>query len=242
MTHKMIRAFKFALSIAGLLVVTLGQASAGTIITIPSSLLPGDSYRLAFLTSDTIDATSADINVYNNFVDELGDLVIESNWRAIASTSAVDARDNAGTNPNDFTGLPIFLLNNTLLADDNAHLWDHAGTNRYEALVITDTGDTNIEFVWTGTQSDGTADYPLGGTVGNNAGVGRSPQTSSSWIDYGRLNMGNEYPLYALSGELVVPQAVVPEPSSLMLLVIGTVGLSGYRLRRKRKMSLDLFR
>jgi len=53
MKHKMIRAFKFALSIVGLLVVTLGQASAGPIITVPTSLSPGDSYRLAFLTSQT---------------------------------------------------------------------------------------------------------------------------------------------------------------------------------------------
>jgi len=242
MTHKMIRAFKFALLIVGLLVVTLGQASAVPITTVPTSLSPGDPYRLAFLTSDTIDSTSADISVYNNFVDGLGDLVIASDWRAIASTATVDARDNTGTNPNDFTGVPIFLLNNTLLANNNAHLWDLTSTNRYQALAITDTGDLDIDFVWTGTQPDGTAYYPLGGILVNNVRVGRSPQTSSAWIDYGRLNKVNEYPLYALSGELEVPQAVVPEPSSLMLLVIGTVGLSGYRLRRKRKLFLDLCR
>lgn len=78
MKQKMICAFKFALSIVGLLFVTLEQASAGPITIVPSSLSPGDTYRLAFLTSDTIDATSADINVYNNFVDGLGDLVIAS--------------------------------------------------------------------------------------------------------------------------------------------------------------------
>ena len=33
MKHKMIRVFKFALSIVGLLVVTLGQATAGPIVT-----------------------------------------------------------------------------------------------------------------------------------------------------------------------------------------------------------------
>jgi hypothetical protein len=41
MKHKMIFAFKFALSIVGLLVVTLGQASAVPITTIPSSPLSG---------------------------------------------------------------------------------------------------------------------------------------------------------------------------------------------------------
>ena len=193
---------------------------------------------MAFLTSDTIDATSTDIDVYNTFVNGLGDLVIASDWRAIASTATVDARDNTGTNPNDFTGVPIFLLDNTLLADNNAHLWDVTGTNRYQSLARTDTGDLNTSYVWTGTQPDGTAYEALGGAslMGR---VGRSSQTSSFWINNGRYPQGTDLPLYAMSGELEVPQAVVPEPSSLMLLGIGAVGLSGYRLRRKRKLSLD---
>ena len=100
MNHKKIRVFKFALSIVCLLVVTLGQATAGPMITVPTSLSPGDSYRLAFLTGQKIDATSDDINVYNTFVDGLGDTnVIASDWRAIGSTPFTDARDNTVTNP-----------------------------------------------------------------------------------------------------------------------------------------------
>ncbi len=111
MNRKENRVFKFALSIVCLLVVTLGQASAGPIITEPTSLSPGDSYRLAFLTSQHHDAVSPNIDVYNTFVDDLGDLVIASDWRAIGSTLTVDARDNTGTNPfSDGVGVPIVVV------------------------------------------------------------------------------------------------------------------------------------
>jgi hypothetical protein len=207
MKHKMIRAFKFALSIVGLLVVTLGQASAGPITIVPTELSPGDSYRLAFLTSDTIVATSDDINVYNTFVDDLGDIVITSDWRAIASTPTVHARDNTGTNPDDSTGVPIFLLNNTRLANDNAHLWN-SNVNRLQALAITNTGgsagDFEFLYVWTGTQSDGTTTDALGSLMGR---VGKAQQTSSAWIDNGKLPKDELRPLYAMSGELEVPAA-----------------------------------
>ena len=114
--HKENRVFKFALSIVCLLVVTLGQASAGPIITEPTSLSPGDSYRLAFLTSQTHNAVSPDIGVYNTFVDGLGDAnVLVSDWRAIGSTSTVDASDNTRTTKPFVNGVgnPKYLLVDT---------------------------------------------------------------------------------------------------------------------------------
>ena len=36
----------------------------------------------------------------------------------------MDARDNTSTNPGTATGIPIYPLNDTLLANDNADLWD----------------------------------------------------------------------------------------------------------------------
>ena len=206
--HKMIRAFKFALSIVGLLVVTVGQASAGPIITVPTNLSPGDSYRLAFLTSDTIDATSDDINVYNTFVDGLGDLVIASDWRAIASTPTVDARDNTGTNPNFSVGVPISLLNDSLLANNNADLWDGFIIN---ALEIQDTGASFASGVWTGSafSGQGLAGFELGGSgvfVTSIRGV--SVDTAPNWVSAPGAAQGIAFPLHAMSGELAVPGAV----------------------------------
>jgi len=232
--HKENRVFKFVLSIVCLLVVTLGQASAGPIITVPTSLSPGDSYRLAFLTTQSHDALSANINVYNTFVDGLGDLVIASDWRAIASTPTMDARDNTGTNPNLSVGVPIFDLNDTLVAIDNADLWDGDILHQVE---YSDDGTTYGTLVWTGTQVDGTGNGGRLGTGGGSGAVGVSLWSNGDWIDWDTTALDESKPFYALSGEFVVLGAVVPEPSSLMLLGIGAVGLLGYRLRRNRKLS-----
>ncbi|MCZ6699364.1 MAG: hypothetical protein O7D94_10580 [Planctomycetota bacterium] len=109
-------------------VVTVGSVAAAPITT-PTGLLPGDQYRLAFVTSTTRDATSTVIGVYNTFVTGVANAVPEllalgTTWTAIGSTSAVDARDNTSTNPiTSDPSVPIYLLNDTLLATGNADLW-----------------------------------------------------------------------------------------------------------------------
>ncbi|MEC9279693.1 MAG: PEP-CTERM sorting domain-containing protein [Chloroflexota bacterium] len=224
MEHKGIGAFKFAFSIVGLLVVTVGQASAGPIVTVPTSLSPGDSYRLAFLTSGTIDATSGDIDVYNMFVDGFGDPLIVSDWRAIGSTSSVAARDNTGTNPLvDGVGVPIYLLNDTLLANDNADLW--AGP------IINPLGFTNDGVlspgtkVWTGTRFDG--DVGVNslylGRAGDWVYLGDSTKSTRAFVNWGERPIMEVYPMYAMSAVLVVP---VPEPGTGVLVALGLLGLA----------------
>jgi hypothetical protein len=88
--------------------------------TVPSGLSPGDKYRLAFVTSTTRDATSSDIADYNAFVTAVANTVpalteLGTTWTAIGSTAAVDARDNTNTNPGNAEGVPIYLLDGTLL-------------------------------------------------------------------------------------------------------------------------------
>ena len=95
----------------------------------PSDLSPGDKYRLAFVTSTTRDATSTNIADYNTFVTTVANdssalSSLRTTWTAIGSTSTVDARDNTNTNPGTATGVPIYLLNDTRLAADNADLWN----------------------------------------------------------------------------------------------------------------------
>ena len=98
-------------------------------ITVPTGLNPGEQYRLAFVTSTTRDATSSNIADYNAFVTATANAVPELaelgiTWKAIGSTSAVDAQDNTHTNVVlDGVGVPIYLLNDTLFVNDNADLW-----------------------------------------------------------------------------------------------------------------------
>ena len=115
-------------AVAALAVVVTAGSAAAIPITVPTSLSPGDQYRLAFVTSTTRDATSSDINDYNAFVTTAANTqpaltALGTTWKAIGSTASVNARVNTNTDP-IATGVPIFLLNDTNLAGSYPDLWD----------------------------------------------------------------------------------------------------------------------
>ena len=216
-------------TVFSLLVTSFSQAA---IITSPTTLNPGEQYRLAFVTSTTRDATSSDIADYDSFVQNAADAVpqllsLGATWKAVGSTATVEARDNTDTNPDDSTGVPIFLLNDTKLADDNADLWDGSIDVNFDVTEMgTQIGDINV---WTGTFFTGqrlTTAF-LGG-VGN-VGSGRSGFTSSFWVRVNEFPSGDfDHPLYAISSVLTA----VPEPSSCLVLLVGCCGMfSALRIR-----------
>ena len=94
----------------------------------PEGVEGGESFRLLFVTSTGRDATSTEIADYNTFVqtrakaghssitDAMGD-----QFKVVGSTSAVDARNNTGT---DGTGVAIHWLNGDKVADDYADFYD----------------------------------------------------------------------------------------------------------------------
>ena len=193
--------------------------SHATIITTPSGLLPGDSYRLVFVTSTTRDAQSTLISDYNTFVQTAANSVpalqaLGTSWTALGSTASVDARDNTLSNPNVLTGERIFTLADTLVANDYADLWDGA---ILAPIDTTELGTTGGRFVWTGSNGFGVKD-PFGFYLGSLTGVelGESTQTNGRWVATGR-GPDNTIPqaLYAISGVLTI----VPEPSSVILLL-----------------------
>jgi len=170
----------------------------------------GDTYRFAFLSSETTEATSADISTYNTFVQGLANATTVYDigadegvtWNVIGSTNAVDARDNTSTNPTvNGTGEPIFLLDgSTVVANDYADLWD--GEIQH-IIDLTEQGVVYTWWPWTGTSLSGTATGALGN--GGQVVQGNSSSTTQ-WI--WRVNTSDppslQHNVYALSNPLVV--------------------------------------
>ena len=100
---------------------------------VPAGLTTGDTFRLLFLTSNKRSFQPTQIRFYNSFVqdaaaDGTADLQAHSSlFTAVASTSAVDARDNTGTrfDPDGADkGPPIYWLRGSKVADDYQDFYD----------------------------------------------------------------------------------------------------------------------
>jgi len=185
-------------------------------------------------------------------VTELNDLA--TTWLAVVSVEQsgsptfVSAKSNTGTDPGfDGVGVPIYNLAGQIVATGNADLWDGSIANLINVTELgtapADQGDGDDFLVWTGSQPDGTGNSdnslitPSGGWIryGNTALTTSSASFPfKSWI--GSLggetgwdangNTNSEMPIYVMSGILTAPeQAVVPEPSTFALALLGLMGL-----------------
>ena len=72
-------------------------------------------------------------------------------FRALASTESVDARDNTATTG---TGVPIYWLNSSILADDYSDLYDGSWANESRRTNERGTA-SNAAVVWSGSTDDG---------------------------------------------------------------------------------------
>jgi len=234
---------------------TTGAARAGASpITIqPSSLAPGSTYYLVFVTADLYAGTSASIATYNTDVNTEANAnaalaSLGTTWTAIASTGATaQSNINGGA---AFTAA-VYNLAGLLVATGETGLFsgtltnpidiDEAGNTRTDLGGVHPDGSvTDGDYVFTGIDADGTSDGPLGT---NGKMIGFSGATDQSWASDGFQINGDAY-LYAISGALTVPStdagpgngsgtAAVPEPGSIALLVTG-LGVVGRKMLRRR--------
>ena len=226
---------------------------------VPAGVSAGNGFRLLFVTSDTRDARSTDIDDYNAFVQNAaasGHADIQpfsSLFRALASTLSVSALDNTATNHTTAEpGVPIFWLAGPQAADDYDDFydggWDHRDPGRDENGAELDFGGGSN--VWTGTNSDGTVNSrPLGGNpsdpnFGTTAEAARPGQSQAGHeIESENVNRRDTERLYGLS--LVLYAAVTPPPDNVRAVEeAGGVRLTwqspdgvtvtGYRIERRR--------
>ncbi len=232
--------------------VLAGVLNAGDVVLQPPRLEPGDQYRLIFTTSAKRDASSSNIEDYNNFVQSVADSSPELaawdlDWKAIASTSSTDAVDNTATDWRAEDGLPIYRLDGRIAYLDNHDLWLlEAGDGPHQRPLDIDETASVIPLplggeitVLTGTNSAGLrgpTDIPIEfrglGNVTSATGSahGRSPRARFA-LDSARL--GAVHHFYAIS-EIVT---AVPEPAthlSALATIIGIISFSTRRRRRKR--------
>lgn len=172
----------------------------------------GDQYRLAFYTSTTRNATSSNINDYNDFVQgvaagsttfsQLGN----GTWKVLGSTSTVSARQNTNTDTN--VAVPIYVMDGlTRIAVDSNDMWNgftgSSGSNiripdannnravRYSPYLnengTGDSGGIHGFDIFTGSNSNGTIRTPLGGPNTNSGGTLISNRGASNANRSGRV-------------------------------------------------------
>ena len=173
-------------ALAGAFLVT---SAYGEITTIPPGLMPGDQYRLVFITKDTTTALSTNIADYDAFVTSQANqsamlASLPTSWRVIGSTAAVSAKVHTSTDdsPAGETGVAIYRLDGALIASSYDDLWD--GTIQNPLYVAQDGSvlDTCCG-TWTGTNIYGVA-IPGDELGAPDFGVvdGAPNGTGSNWI------------------------------------------------------------
>ena len=157
------RGLSSALLCVPLLALLATGAAAQTVVPAdwplkPSGLSTGDQFRLMFITSTTRLATSSNIADYNSFVQTraaAGHMSIQtysSQFRALGSTAAVDARDNAMTTG---TGVAIYWLGGAKVANSNADFHDGTWANPVGRDESGTSVASNTRY-FTGSENDGT--------------------------------------------------------------------------------------
>lgn len=143
----------------------------------------GDQFRLAFVTSTTIDATSSDIADYNNHVQAAANAagLGSATWKAFVSTPTVNARTNTGLTNSD-VDTAMFNFASQIVGSNIADLFDVSGSSGgpENKIQYDENGNgpglpdlpTSVPFyqftpAWTGCGPNGETENPVSGASVN---------------------------------------------------------------------------
>ena len=215
-----------AIILASLSLASTAGAAVVALST-PSGLAVGTKFRFLFVTSSDINAWGGSAGDYDSFVTtNAGGATYNGSvvsWKAIASTSTVDARDNVGGYGDN---VAVYLVNGTKLANNmttgSGGLW--SGSLLATPNINISSGTRNVA-TFTGSNADGTkSGAVLGGST--NPTAGSSSYTNGRWLNFTTFNRSTPLALYGVSAELTV----IPAPGAIA--VLGIAGLAGRRRRR----------
>jgi hypothetical protein len=211
-------------------VLSVSGTASATLIESIAALEEGAMYRVLFVTRDSTTAMSTDIDDYNTFVSNAagsGSVTgsLGFTWKALASTSDVNAQDNTGVYASDYSMITMFNTNGQIVASlGGSDLWSGI---LYNPILYDENGIAVSKGVWTGTSQTGETDTPLGGSPHTLFGL--SQRADALWT--ARLYGGSFFDMrvYAVSSVSVKAMSNVPEPGTIILLSLGLAGLSFVR-------------
>lgn len=180
-------------------------------ILVPPDLLPGDTYRLIFVTDATRDGTSSNIADYNAFVaaEVAGSPALfglRTKWRALAATETVSAWANTGLDPNDTT-TRFYNTRGELIVVGSPYAYAS-----HQAAIFNAAGNPISTPVWTGSTNGDSHFFSLG----IRSAISGYSNDLAAWSAGDARNVVVSLALYGLSDPLTVPASTdAPEPSSL---------------------------
>ena len=216
---------------------------------VPAGLGVGDTFRLAFVTSNTWQDPQTtgglDIAILNTRVNDAANASgsvlapLGANWNILGSTLNTNANANTATTGTD-TSYPIYNLAGDIVSTGNSALW---GSDLDNPISTNEQGQAVSTRVWTGTDSNNgqrRGDWFLGDTGGGWRYFGWSDKTGGGYTDGWASNLGqnwdNTFSYYGLSEPLDITAAAgVPEPGTVALALLGLVGLMFWGRSRKQR-------
>ena len=207
----------------------------------------GDTYRLAFVSRATTQATSPDIATYNTFVQAVANSSTgnlgNATWKVIGSTATVDARDNTSANPLwNGVGEAIFLVDGiTKISNNYNDFWSSQwGGALNHAVNLDERGVAISTGTFTGSSASGVKD---GGSVlgSGTPTIGTTDSTSANWLRVFGAAATSYLPVYALSDPLTVVSSVpLADITSFTDSSFGAATISGTNINMTVPYGTDL--